>query len=292
MEAKGNPIIRHKFTSDPTVITFDDKVYLFTGHDEAPPDHRGYVLTEWLCFSSKDLTIWEEHTINFKPTDFRWAKGDAYASKIVHHNNKFYFYVSLTHATIPGEAIGVAVSDSPVGPFKDARGSALIATNDLKFGGRNFDPSVLIDDDGKAYIFWGKSICNFARLKDNLTELDGEITKIALPKFQEGINIHKKNAWYYLSYGYDFPEKVGYAMSKDIHGPWEFAGILNEVPGNCETNRPAIIDFKGESYFFYHNGTLPEGGSHRRAVCVDRLYYNTDGSIKKVIMTSEGISSK
>jgi beta-xylosidase len=284
----GNPIIRHKFTADPTVISYKGRIYLFTGHDESPENYSGYVLTEWLCFSSEDLIHWEEHQINFKPTDFAWAKRDAFASKALEHNGKVYLYVSLTHG-VEGEAIGVAVADSPMGPFKDARGSALITNNDLKSGGRNFDPSVIIDDDGQAYIFWGKAVCYYGRLKPNLIEIDGEIKTINLPKFQEGAHLHKRNGWYYLSFGYDHPEKVAYVMSRSIHGPWEFKGILNEVPGNCETNRPGIIDYKGHSYFFYHNGTLPKGGSYRRSVCIDKLCYNEDGSMKPIVMTSQGI---
>lgn len=284
----GNPIIRHKFTSDPTVIVHHDKVYLFTGHDESDTND-GYRLTEWLCFSSHDLISWTEHPIDFKPTDFAWAKGDAYASKVIVRDNSVYIFVSLTHGTIEGEALGIAVSDKPEGPFRDAVGKALITSNDLRSGGRNFDPSVFIDDDGKAYIFWGKGVCYFARLGEGLLELESEITTIDVPGFQEGVHLHKKNNWYYLSYGYNFPEKVGYMMSRNIHGPWEFKGILNEIPGNCETNRPAIIDFKGSSYFFYHNGALPGGGSYRRSVCIDRLYYNKDGTMKRVVMTSEGI---
>jgi hypothetical protein len=80
-------------------------------------------------------------------------------------------------------------------------------------------------------------------------------------------------------------------MSKSITGPWEYKGILNEVAGNSNTNHQAIIDFKGKSYFIYHNGVIPtEGGSFRRSVCVDRLYYNPDGTMKCVVMTSEGIT--
>jgi hypothetical protein len=135
----------------------------------------------------------------------------------------------------------------------------------------------------------GNGRCFYARLKDNLLELDGAIRELELPGFAEGAHIHKRNGWYYLSYGYGFPEKVAYAMSRSIQGPWEFKGILNEIAGNCETNRPCIIDFRGQTYFFYHNGGLPEGGSHRRSVCIDRLYYNEDGSMKRVIMTSEGV---
>jgi beta-xylosidase len=288
----GNPIIRHKYTCDPTVIVHYDRVYLYTGHDEAPVGTEAYVMKEWLCFSSADLVNWQEHPVPLSPQHFTWAKGDAYASKVIHHKGKFYWYVSITHATIAGKAIGVAIADSPTGPFRDARGSALI-TNDMTTATDSdiddLDPTVLIDDDGQAYIFWGNSRCYYARLSPDMVTLTGPIRTIQLPDFSEGAHLHKRNGWYYLSYGYQMPEKVAYAMSRSIHGPWEFKGILNEVAGNCETNRPAILDFKGQSYFFYHNGALKDGGSHRRSVCVDYLYYNPDGTMQRVAMTSEGV---
>ena len=119
-----------------------------------------------------------------------------------------------------------------------------------------------------------------------MTELDSAPAEISVPGFVEGAHVHKRDRWYYLSYGFEFPEKVAYAMSRSIDGPWEFKGILNELAGNCQTNRPCIVDFKRTSYFIYHNGGLPDGGSHRRSVCIDRLYYNADGSMKRVIMTT------
>lgn len=286
----GNPIIRHTFTADPTVLVYNDTVYLYTGHDEAPPGTHQYIMNKWLCFSSQNLHDWHEHPVNLKATDFKWAKGDAYASKVIQRGNKFYWYVAVTHATIEGKAIGVAVADAPTGPFRDAIGAALITTKTgILPGTDNFDPTVLLDDNGQAYIFWGKNKCYYAKLRDTMTELDGAIKTIKLPDFMEGAHIHKKNGWYYLSYGYQSPEKVAYAMSRSIDGPWQFKGILNELAGNCETNRPAIIDFKGKSYFFYHNGGLKDGGSQRRSVCLDYLYYNEDGSMRRVVMTSEGV---
>jgi beta-xylosidase len=125
-----NPIIRHKFTADPTVIVYDDTVYLYTGRDEEPKDAATYTMNEWLCFSSRDLVNWYEHLHPLKPTDFSWASGDAYASKVIHAHNKFYWYVAVSHAQLYGKAIGVAASDVPMGPFKDARGSPLI-THDM-----------------------------------------------------------------------------------------------------------------------------------------------------------------
>ncbi len=126
-----------------------------------------------------------------------------------------------------------------------------------------------------------------------MTELDGDIKTIDLPNYTEAPWIHKHDGWYYLSYAYQFPEKTAYAMSRTIEGPWQFRGILNELSGNCNTNHQAIIDFKGKSYFIYHNGGIqPNGGSFRRSVCIDYLYYNNDGTIKRIIMTSEGVTSE
>ena len=289
----NNPIIKDKYTGDPAALVYKDKVYLYAGHDEASNDFNFYRMNEWLVYSTSDMMKWEEHPVPLKVTDFAWATSDAWAAQVIERKGKFYWYVTVSHGTIKGKAIGVAVSDSPTGPFKDALGKALV-TNDMttqtQIDWDDIDPTVLIDDDGQAYLFWGNTVCHYAKLKENMTELDGPIQTIGLPNFTEAPWIHKHKDWYYLSYAYQFPEKIAYAMSKSINGPWEFKGILNEVAGNSNTNHQSIIEFKGVPYFIYHNGSMPtHGGSFRRSVCVDRLYYNEDGTLKRVIMTSEGI---
>jgi hypothetical protein len=287
----GNPIITHLYTADPCVLEHEGTVYLYTGHDEAPPGQYEYVMRDWRCFSSRDLAQWTEHAVPLRATDFQWSGGRAYASCIIYRTGKFYWYAAVRHGAGPTNAIGVAVSDSPTGPFHDATGKPLITSQDLTDANSdNFDPSVIIDHDGQAYIFWGKNTCYYARLNSSMTVLEGPIKSIELPEFMEGAFIYRKHNNYYLAYGYSMPEKVAYAMSSNINGPWTFKGILNELAGNCETNRPGILSFKGENYFFYHNGALPNGGSHRRSVCIDKLYFNSDGSLQRVIMTSEGIS--
>ena len=289
----NNPIITNKYTADAAALVYNNKVYLYAGHDEAPNDVNAYRMYEWLVYSSSDMISWKEHPVPLKPTDFKWASGEAWASQVIERNGKFYWYVTVEHGSIRGKSIGVAVSDSPTGPFKDALGKALI-TNDMttktSIGWDDIDPTVWIDDDGQAYLFWGNTVCYFAKLKENMIELEGTIKTVDLPNFTEAPWIHKKGDWYYLSYAYQFPEKIAYAMSKSITGPWEFKGILNEVAGNSNTNHQSIIEFKGNDYFIYHTGGIqPNGGSFRRSVCVDRLYYNEDGTMKRVIMTSEGI---
>ncbi|WP_117624639.1 glycoside hydrolase family 43 protein [Neotamlana nanhaiensis] len=291
----NNPIITDKYTADAAAMVHDNTVYLYAGHDQAPNDVNAYRMHEWLVYSSTDMVHWEEHPVPLKPTDFKWASGSAWASEVVEHNGKFYWYVTVEHGSIHGKAIGVAVSDNPTGPFTDAIGKALI-TNDMttqtQISWDDIDPTVWIDNDGQAYIFWGNTVCKYAKLKSNMIELDGPIMTIDLPNFTEAPYIHKKGDWYYLSYAYQFPEKIAYAMSKSITGPWEFKGILNEVAGNSNTNHQSIIEFKGKDYFIYHNGSIPtHGGSFRRSVCVDRLYYKEDGTLKRVIMTSEGIQN-
>jgi len=228
--------------------------------------------------------------LNYKA--FKWAKGDAWASQVIERNGKFYWYVAISHATIHGKAIGIAVSDNPTGPFVDAIGKALI-TNDMtleaKISWDDIDPTVFIEN-GQAYLFWGNTTLHYVKLKENMIEMDGTFKKIELPKFTEAPYIHKRNGWFYLSYAYEFPEKTAYAMSKSLDGPWEYKGLIGEIPGNCNTAHQSIIEFKGKWYYVYHNGALvPDAGSFHRSVCIDYLYYNKDGTMKRVVMTSEGV---
>jgi len=291
----GNPVIRYKYTADPGAMVYNNTLYLYTGHDVCPARQHRYLMNEWLVFSTKDLKTWTEHPSPLNIKDFSWAKGDAWASQVIERNGKFYWYICCEHATVPGKAVGVAVSGSPIGPFRDAIGKALV-TNDMtnQFNPHNWediDPSVFIDDDGQAWLFWGNTNCYYAKLKENMIELDGPITYISLPRYTEAPWIHKRGNWYYLSYASAFPEKICYAMSKSIQGPWEYKGIINEIAGNSNTNHQAILEFNNQWYFVYHNGGADvDGGSFRRSVCIDKLYYNEDGTIKRVQMTSEGVN--
>lgn len=293
----ANPIFTDVFTADPAALVHNGKVYLYAGHDEAKDNTRFFEMHDWLVWSSDDMVNWESHGARLHVKDFKWAKGDAWASQVIEKGGKFYWYITARHKdTKPGFAIGVAVGDSPLGPFKDARGTALVTndmTTDTKQDWDDIDPSVFIDDDGQAYLFWGNTKAYYAKLKPNMIELDGPIVPIKnLPEFTEAIWVHKYKDNFYLSFAMGFPEKIGYAMSKSIKGPWEYKGILNEVAGNSPTNHQAIIEFNNKHYFIYHTGAgRPDGGQYRRSVSIDELFYNPDGTIKRIIMTSEGVSS-
>lgn len=295
-----NPIITDVFTADPAAMVHNGTVYLYTGHDEAPNNDVFFEMHDWLAYSSTDMVNWKSHGPIMKATDFSWAKGDAWASHMIEKDGKFYFFTTVRHKDDkPGFAIGVAVSDSPTGPFKDAIGHALV-TDDMTRQTPNdwddIDPAIYVEENGDTYMFFGNLVPKYVKLSDNLLELDGEIKVIDVPNYTEASWVHKKGDNYYFSYACEFPEKICYAMSKSIHGPWEYKGILNEVAGNTETNHQSIIEFKGRDYFIYHTGALPpkddkpSGGRFRRSVAVEPLHYNKDGSLQRVIMTTEGVT--
>jgi beta-xylosidase len=288
----ANPIITDVFTADPAALVYKDTVYLYTGHDEANP-HQGYIMNDWLVFSSKDMKTWTAHPSPLSVKDFEWAKSDAWAGQCIEKDGRFYWYVPVSSKELNTFAIGIAVSDSPTGPFKDVLGKPLIidSMTPSKQRGDDIDPTVFIDTDGTPYLYWGNTNCYFAKLKPNMIDLDGEIQKVELTKFTEAPWLHKRGDLYYLSYATGFPEKIAYATSDKPGGPWEYRGLVAEIAGNSNTIHQAIIEFKGQWYFIYHNGAMQRpntGGSYRRSVCIDYLYYNPDGTIKRVVQTTEG----
>ncbi|MDB5020030.1 MAG: 1,4-beta-xylanase [Pedobacter sp.] len=286
----GNPVIKHEYTADPAALVKGDTLWLFTGHDVAG-GQIGYKMKDWLAYSTTDLKHWTEYPAPMKISDFSWAKsGDAWAGQVIERNGKYYWYISTNWS-----GIGVAVADRPEGPYKDALGKPLLTAKDCFASTHSWaciDPSVFIDKAGQAWLFWGNGQCYYAKLKPNMIELDGPIKKVDFQDFDftEAPWIHDYKGKFYLSYATGFPEKIAYATSENIEGPYQYKGILNEIAGNSNTNHQAIVQFKGEWYFIYHNGGIQtDGGSFSRSVCIDRLQYNPDGTIKRIQMTTEGV---
>ena len=293
-----NPIITDVFTADPAPLVHDETLYLYTSHDTASVKSTNYEMKDWLVFSTKDMKNWENHGPKLSPKDFSWATGDAYAAECVERDGKFYFYVSTFHKkdenSNGGAAIGVAVADSPLGPFKDAIGKALIVnemTTDNEHGWDDIDPTVFVDDDGQAYMYWGNGSCKWVKLKDNMVELDGPIHHFTPKNFIEGPWVYKRKDLYYLVYASqgEERERIEYCTSDSPEGPWEYRGIITGSAPNSFTIHPGIVEYKGRDYFFYHNGVLPTGGSYRRSIAVDYIYYNEDGTIQYVEQTDEGV---
>lgn len=284
----GNPLIQYKHTADPAAMVVGDTLWLFTGYDE-PGNKSGYHMPNWCAFSTTDMIHWTEHPIPVYADDFSW--NDAHVSYAGHPvkgpDGKYYFYSSTNWC-----GIGVARADRPEGPYKDVLGRPLLTKADCHgstHGWVCIDPAVFIDDDGTPYIFWGNQICYYARLKPCMTEIDGEIHRLDLKDFTEAPWVHKRDGKYYLTYAARWPEKIAYAMSDSISGPWEYKGIISEVAGNSNTTHPAIVNFKGRDWFFSHIGGLG-GGSGSRSVIVEPMYYNADGTIRPIHASDAGAS--
>ncbi|MEH7376655.1 family 43 glycosylhydrolase [Neobacillus drentensis] len=301
-----NPIIKDKFTGDPAALVQGDKVYLYAGHDEASAFGNFYFMPEWVIYSSTDMENWkQEGSLSVKDT-FSWAREDAaWASQVIERDGTFYWYVATNNKDGSGYCIGVATSQSPTEGFTDALGKPLI-TNQMttsNISWDDIDPTVLVDDDGQGYLYWGNSYPYYAKLKPNMIELDGDIQKVTINNLKGGFTeapwIHKRNGKYYLSFAHNWPEGLAYAMSESPTGPWEYKGMLMDPftsdpndKNNSNTSHQSIIDFKGKSYIIYHTAALPTGSSYRRSVSIDRLYYNPDGTIKKVVPTSTGLDGE
>ncbi len=298
----SNPIFRDNFTADPAPLVVGDTVYVYVGRDHARGEEM-FTMPSWLCYSSKDLKHWTAHGEVLRPTDFSWGEANsAWASQVVCHGDKFYFYVTARgDASCPGNNIGVAVADSPTGPFKDAIGRPLITNATTPDGRRpweDIDPTVLIDDDGTAWLAWGNGDCYLAKLKANMVELDGPIQNITPPHFVEGPWLYKRGKLYYLVYASMIPpggwEQISYATAEAPTGPWTHRGRVTGSAKNSFTIHPGVAEFKDRWYLFYHYAGMAldgeKGGLGRRAVCVEHLFHEADGSLRPVEQTAAGIS--
>lgn len=297
-----NPIVQSIYTADPAPLVHEGVVYLYTGHDEDDaPDNR-YLMHDYRCFSTTDMVNWTDHGAVLDIRDvFNWSGGDANAAQCICRDGKFYYYVSTGNTKGPGGvALGVAVSDSPFGPFKDAIGHALVTNDQTKYarhGWDDLDPTVFVDDDGRAFLYWGNNACYYGELNEDMISLKGSISYVPLneeafgPDFEEAPWLYKRNGLYYLVYASGFPESIRYATSNSPMGPWAYRGLIMDKPQQrgLGTNHPAVIDFKGNSYLFYHTAALPGGGDKRRCVCIEQFSYNKDGGIPKIDYSVGGV---
>lgn len=291
-----NPIIQTKYTADPAPMVYNDTVFLFVGCDEKDAPPNKYLMREYRLYTTTDMVNWTDHGAPLKTSDFSWSVGDASAGQCIERNGKFYFYISTMNKNVRGVSIGVAVADSPYGPYKDALGKALITndmTTDAKHSYDDLDPTVFIDDNSQAYLYWGNGVCYWAKLNNDMVSINGPITaynkndqSIFGKGFTEAPWVHKRNKLYYLTYASGFPEAIHYSTSKSITGPWTYKGVVMPLEKGSNTNHPGIIDYKGNSYFFYHNDGLPGGHSYCRSVCVEKFKYNKDGTIPEMKMTN------
>ena len=287
--ATSNPIVKHKHTADPAPFVKGDTLFLYTGVDFAG-NQGGHKTHERALFSTTDMMTWTEHKSPLHVDEFKWQNSHAaYAAHVAEKDGKYYFYVSTNWC-----GIGVAVADSPYGPFKDALGKQLLTNADCPGTDHSWaciDPAIYQDEEGNAWIYWGNRRCFAAKLKPNMIEIDGEVMDIT-PEgsdFTEAPWVHKHNGKYYLTFATGWPEKLGYAVGDSPVGPFEYKGIFSEVAGNSNTTHPGIVEFKGKTILFTHNGALHSGTSYSRSVCAQELKYDKEGNILKCDITTDGV---
>ena len=168
----SNPIVTDIYTADPDAFVVGDRFYIDTDQDEAPLGASDFLMRTWHMYSSTDAEHWTNHGTLLSLTDFPWANRNAWAPEMVQRDGKFYWYLPMQKAATNSMSIGVAVGDSPTGPFHDALGKPLIDNTTANHSSFDIDPTVLVDDDGQAYIYWGSfSSPRVAKLKDNMVEL-------------------------------------------------------------------------------------------------------------------------
>ena len=297
-----NPIIQTKFTADPAPMVYGNTVYLYTSHDE--DDARGFSMYNWMCYSTTDMANWTDHGIIGGVREpyktFKWSDGNnAWAPQCIEWKGKFYLYCPL-----PARGrmtIGVAVSDSPTGPFTDAIGKPLISRGN----GGDYDPTVFVDNDGQAYLYWGgNGPCYFVKLNEDMISYSGDIQVASIDftgtpreaSYTEGPWLWREKNHYYLAWASRCcPEGIGYGMSDSPTGPWKCKGTIMDPNRLSSGNHPGILDYKGRSYVFGFNYALnwemTDVHRERRSVCVAEMAYNEDGTIPKVPwFTKEGVA--
>ena len=298
-----NPIIQTNYTADPAPMVHNGTVYLYTSHDEDVTVKNFFTMNDWRCYSSTDMVNWTDHGPILSYKVFEWSRGDAWAGQCIYRNGKFYYYLPVNQKN-GGNAIGVAVSDSPTGPFKDAIGKPLLT------GYGYIDPTVYIDGDGQAYLYWGNPNLWHVKLNEDMISYNLELGIVKedlkdenfgyrakkidnrTASYEEGPWLFKRNSLYYLLYpAGGVPEHLAYSTAKSITGPWTYGDTIMHVikDGGAFTNHPGYIEFKGKSYLFYHNAALSGGGGFKRSVCIEPLTFNADGSIPLIAPTKDGV---
>lgn len=292
-----NPFIRDQFTADPCARVFEDRVYVYPSHDILAKEGRGragwFCMEDYHVFSSANLTDWNDHGIILSQNKIKWADSTSYsmwAPDCIFKNGKYYFFFPAQAKDISygrGFSIGVAVSEKPAGPFSS------LPTPIKNVHG--IDPNPFIDKDGQAYLFWAMGKIYVAKLKENMTELASEPKAISgLPDkgLVEGPSLFERNGIYYLTYPHvqNTIERLEYAVADNPMGPYEFKGVLmDESPTGCWTNQPSVIKFRDQWYLFYHHNDLSPKFDKNRSVRIDSMFFNADGTIRKVIPTLRGV---
>ena len=285
------PILQTHYTADPAPLVVGDTVFLYVSHDSHPDEildarernSANFYMYDWLLYTSTDMVNWTDHGPVASLRDFSWRSRDngAWAIQTVERDGKYYLY-----APLHGHGIGVLVADSPYGPFHDPIGKPLVWQQEHW---DDIDPTVFIDKDGQAWMYWGNPNTYYVRLGRDMISTVGDIVKLDyhIDHYQEGPWLYERDGHWYLAYASTCcPEGLGYAMADAPTGPWQSKGYIMAPTQRDRGNHPGIMDFKGKSYVFGQDYDLlhHETREHfeRRSVSLAEMHYNADGTIQEV----------
>ncbi|MDQ8195626.1 family 43 glycosylhydrolase [Coraliomargarita sp. SDUM461004] len=281
-QRRSNPIVSHMFTADPSAHVWEDgRLYVYPSTDTSSP--AGYATMDgYHVFSTDDLITWVDHGEILHSDDVPWGRergGYMWAPDCAYKDGTYYFYFPHPSGNDHRKTwkIGVATSQNPASGF-EVQGYIEGLTPQI-------DPCVFIDDDGQAYLYHGGPAPVYAgKLKDNMMEIEGAmVAQEGLHDLREGPYVFKRNAIYYLIYPDNSSggHRMNYAMSEHPLGPWESKGVLLDET-SVLTTHGSCVEYKGQWYLFYHSGALSGGIEHNRSICFDPIFFNEDGTIRKV----------
>ncbi|PWJ43174.1 family 43 glycosylhydrolase [Sediminitomix flava] len=287
-----NPLVTHMYTADPTARVFEGKLYIYPSHDIVPPEGTEaprFCMPDYHIFSLENGNTWKDHGRVLDQNEVPWGEKNSYgmwAPDCIEKDGKYYYYYPAKPKNENTfRRIGVGVSDSPTGPFKWEK-------NYIK-GVSGIDPGLLLDDDEKAYLFFGGGHELYvAPLKDNMKEVSkAPILVEGLPAgYKEGSFPFKKDSTYYLTFAHVFADEgytIGYATADNPMGPYQYRGKIMDNIDNG-TNHHSVVNYKGDWILFYHWWDV-SGYNKLRSMRADYMTFKKDGSIKKVKPTRRGI---
>ncbi|GAA3810131.1 family 43 glycosylhydrolase [Cellulomonas soli] len=301
VHSTGNPILSDGsyYSADAAPLVVDDTLYVYTGHDEAAEQQAGFEMHDYGVLVTDDVASgeWQHYAGVMDPGEvFGWATGNnAYAGQVTTGaDGRFYWYapVEWDNTAVPNRmAIGVAVSESPVGPWVDAIGEPLLTWTDV-FGASTsgqevIDPHVFTDVDGRVYLYWGSwGVARAVELEPTMTATTGPISTLSgLTSFYEAPWVFERGGTYYLAYDWkqggsectpsNYQACIAYATAENPLGPWTYQGII--LGGTSATTvHPSVVELDGRWYLTYHTKDAVGGGHFRRSVAIDEVTWDGD----------------
>ncbi|MFI5624594.1 family 43 glycosylhydrolase [Nocardioides sp. NPDC051685] len=288
--------------ADPNIAVFNGTYYIYATTDGV----AGWGGKDFYVWKSTNLVDWERSekpflTLDGKNGNVPWASGNAWAPTIIKRGRKYYFYFSGHNPTYNRKTIGVAVADSPEGPFT-AQPEAMILNNEAVTSGQAIDPAAFRDPaTGKFYLFWGNGSPVYAELSDDMLSIkEDTLTAISgLTSFREGSFVNYRRGTYHLTYSIDdtgSPDyRVGYATATSIDGPWTYHGVIlqkDASQGILGTGHSSIVEVPGtdEWYIAYHRFGMPDGNGTHRETTIDKLTFSKDGLMQVVTPTLTSVN--